>query len=433
MTVKSNVGSLFYGHLLHLGLIRDAEESSKTNAAGECALHAYPFPGGEPVAILCERMLVEAFGPGPHRGNQVRSDGSFALIRDSGLGLKHDVVGFARLQPSAKDPKGATWGMISSLLVRPKGCGLGRTLLSLMEAEALRQGFTYSCVWTDDDSSVTGFYQKCGYAESEPASASSSVLNSNKLSLGALNKLFQSRTPANGQRCMRKRLVVKRVTTQSRADETTEMEHAMSELSIMYGADASKWSVVVRAVSWERQIGPCCGLAALRMTGRYFQPTWEDETDQLMKTAIDQGFSKDGEIFDINHLALLGERVTGLKHQVRRFTDLVNSPNEVLSSPESFSKQNCLVILPYDKGSGSGYPELRSGLFAHYGIIVGVAQSDERIVYFVRHGASSKLIGATKEDWIASNAQLVKRDTVRYKDETEAIDLAHQCVVVFMQ
>jgi hypothetical protein len=342
-----------------------------------------------------------------------------------------DVVGFARLQPSAKDPVGATWGMISSVVTQPRQTGIGKELMRAMEYEALAQGYVYACIWTDDDSSVTGFYRKCGYTESEPASTASAVLSSKNLNLGALNKLFQSRTPAHGQKCMRKRLVVKKAPLSQKAEQGSENDIALGELQIAYPSNPGDWKFIVRPITWERQIGPCCGLAAVRMVGRYLKPAWEDESDLLMKRAIEKGFSKDGEIFDIHNLAGLCEDVVGVKCVVRHFEE-VTSGTEFCSSVDAFAESENLVILPYDKGSGSGYPELKHGLFAHYCILVGVAENFKTgaVLYLARHGASSKLIAAPREAWIASNSQLLKRDVVRYKDDTDAINLAERCIVV---
>ena len=182
-------------------------------------------------------------------------------------------------------------------------------------------------------------------------------------------------------------------------------------------------------VTWEKQIGPCCGLAALRMVGRYAK-SWEDADDVLLTCAIDQGFTKDGEMFDIDHMAQLANIVIGLDCKVKNFEKIVQEAH--LSGLDQFRKQRKLIILPYDKDVGAGYPDIRGGLSAHYCIISGMAKhaASNRTVYFARHGASSRLIAAEPAKWIESNSQLIKRDVARFKDDSDAINLALRCLEV---
>jgi len=424
--LRANLGSLLANAWLALPSAYHPEEEDGQSKNHTYQLIAYPFE--EDIAEQCEKLLNEAFKKVPlaQRKQQIRSTGSYALLRDdSGT----EVFGYARLQPSAKDPVGATWGMISSVIVSKKGCGLGKELMTLMEAEALSQGFRYSCVWIDDDS-VLSFYNKCGYQECQPMNNPKSVLGSGKLDLSALSNLFQVRTAPTGQKCLRKRLAIRRPL--QLLDIGKETELARVELIIlMQKEDIQDWRLFVHGTCWEKQIGPCCGLAAIRMTAK-FANSWEDVDDILLQTAINRKFSKDGELFDINHLSELCSSIADLNCEVRDFASLTKERDGLLFSLTNFCSTDSVVIIPYDKDSGSGYPQLKRGLRAHYGVIVGVAEnaSTREVVYFVRHSASSKLIGAKREDWIASNAQLVQRDTERYKDETDFINLACKCVVV---
>ena len=52
------------------------------------------------------------------------------------------------------------------------------------------------------------------------------------------------------------------------------------------------------------------------------------------------------------------------------------------------------MLLPYDKGSGPGRPELRGGLAAHYCVVVGAARTGTpgRWAVLSIHGASSRMV-----------------------------------------
>src|SRR5436189_253672 len=127
--LRANLGPLLY----------EVYRIYETSPANEYQLIAFPF--NEKHAVRCETLLLEAFGSSPQRETQIRSPGSYVFLRDGKL------IGFARLQPSAKDPVGATWGMISSVVVSPQRMGVGRKLMEAMETEALSQGYVYSCIW----------------------------------------------------------------------------------------------------------------------------------------------------------------------------------------------------------------------------------------------------------------------------------------------
>jgi len=169
-----------------------------------------------------------------------------------------------------------------------------------------------------------------------------------------------------------------------------------SELSAL----GPRWShLQTLCVPWERQVGPSCGLAALRMVAASAAVRANtDALDVLLARAKAMGASTaDGEMFDIGDLASLASGALGLRCRV---VDFVAAPVSA----------TCVVVLPYDKGPGAGRPELRRGRSAHYGVVVASAEVEGAgLCLVVQHGASRCVVADTAARWAASNAQLVER------------------------
>lgn len=149
-----------------------------------------------------------------------------------------------------------------------------------------------------------------------------------------------------------------------------------------------------------RQIGPSCGIAALTMSIAYLLPNTSSSTtskndirnssiyinysSQLMKIAIQESYSTDGELFDINNVVSL---VTSLDSQLMLGIKAVAQPIEDILSKEyiinnytlldlndnsmEVNDVSTMVIIPYDRDPMGNGPFLKNGNNAHYAVIIG--------------------------------------------------------------
>jgi hypothetical protein len=193
------------------------------------------------------------------------------------------------------------------------------------------------------------------------------------------------------------------------------------------GQSVIQWFYTLQEVPWQAQVGPSCGLAALRMVRDFFRP--HGQMPSLLSEAREKGYSQDGEIFDANHLQLLAENICGLKCEMASFASL--TPSRVLSTLSNGG----VLIIPYDSNSRTKLPSKLEGRSSHYGIIVGLlagfpnAQSVEclypltteqplsetaAIYLLVQHSLSSQLVIASWVDFLDSNQQLATIDTAKF-------------------
>ena len=149
---------------------------------------------------------------------------------------------------------------------------------------------------------------------------------------------------------------------------------------------AVQWEYVAVAVPWQKQIGPSCGLAALRMVRDYFVDAHSRDDDiggasgqahaastatahkqpSLLQAARDAGCSTDGEVFDAAALRKLAETVCGLRCEMRSLA--ATTPDDLV---QVLSSGGCFIV-PYDSHPGTRLPSLNEGRNAHYGVIMGV-------------------------------------------------------------
>jgi hypothetical protein len=174
-------------------------------------------------------------------------------------------------------------------------------------------------------------------------------------------------------------------------------------------------------VPWEQQIGPSCGIAAIRMVQGYYSKydkqhhATNKEQDSssspppypsLLKHAIDKGWTVDGELFDVNHLyelAVYASRGGGggdekeeddrsLFHcNVQSVSTLTPydiyqgliGKNQFKPTSNANGRSTVVVdskggdggfwILPYDANPRTKLPStMFQGHHAHYGIIIGI-------------------------------------------------------------
>lgn len=159
----------------------------------------------------------------------------------------------------------------------------------------------------------------------------------------------------------------------------------------------------------------------------------------LLQAAISRGYSSDGEIFDIHHLAQLATDVCGLGAAVlcdgpasavagtpaapedTQAGDGRGSPGRGVAGGVSrmwceavpaWLERGGLVVVAYDKDKDHHGPATRQGHGAHYALLAGFARSEgdgspgESLRLLGAHGMSRWLLVTTPADLHASNAQL---------------------------
>jgi hypothetical protein len=218
------------------------------------------------------------------------------------------------------------------------------------------------------------------------------------------------------------------------------------------------WYYRLSSLPWQAQIGPSCGLAALRMVREYFLSDDDNREQQqhylpsLLGEAQERGYTSDGEVFNANHLKDLAVDVCGMDCDMCSTWEL--TPRQVVD--EMLANNNGGVwILPYDSNARTRLPTHLAGQGAHYGIVVGllvgVEASDNNssnntqllsplegddssmvdrattVYLLVQHSLSSKLSIATWSDFMESNQQLVSVDEGKYGQKD--LDLKGRIIV----
>ena len=141
----------------------------------------------------------------------------------------------------------------------------------------------------------------------------------------------------------------------------------------------------------------------------------------VLHAAIERGYSADGELFDVHHLALLAGEVCGLHATVVVLSEQLQPSNASAASLSlarglaAWLEAGGLAIFPYDS-DGSHRPALKGGHSAHYALVCGAAlargrrraadngEADIRIVCM--HGLSRRPLVVSSAELAASNAQL---------------------------
>jgi GNAT superfamily N-acetyltransferase len=374
------------------------------------------------------------------------------------------------------------------VVTTPQNRGYGRVLMNLLEQIVLQTNkYHYIYVWTH---TAFKFYRKCGYSVTTKVSLhrpclkrleSKQVMNMESLFKSRLQNLInpnnnESEHPVNNnvterRQCetvllppdaateetvwLRKRLVesVPLVTVTSE-DRRSEL-HAVMQKHPTY----KTWKYHLCNLPWSRQIGPSCGLAALRMVQANAVPTNDlaqttaPSLPSLLDYAVQNGYSHDGELFNVLHLVDVAQTVCNLVCRIESVRAL--SPGDVLSH----LLHNRLMIFAYDSQPITRQPCLNGGSTAHYGVIVGLLlgrtidntseapatideitlgegdtaedffESTSLCLVLVQHGLSSKLTIAPWADFVASNQQLRQADVNKYPDASE-LNLSDHLIVI---
>ena len=205
-----------------------------------------------------------------------------------------------------------------------------------------------------------------------------------------------------------------------------------SEKSAIYCRSYLHLSAVVDTsllgLHWSHQVGPSCGIQALRMAKSHLQDSYSSSTDlpgdsetispSLLSTAISRKYSTDGEIFNINHICALADSIKpsgadGLKiksfvhkidpsekgaaklcnlllgqdndHHPCLLSSLSHAPStstdasiETAAAAAAAAAAEAaplpppaLIIFPYDRNDTQSTPCSKAGAAAHYALIIG--------------------------------------------------------------
>ena len=210
-------------------------------------------------------------------------------------GTGQEVLAHCRLQPACENADGFS-AALTSVVVLPelRGKGVGRRLLAEAESVAKEAGFAYMYLWTHD---AQDFYAKCGYATCETVSLLRPALatidtDAVKRLEQMLAKRSEAAAGAGGNQAvesvvredsvwMRKRLLERCASVALSHEQLVQAVRdaiASRKGAVSSGEDADagmeatvamEWRVKLAAFDWERQCGPCCGIAALRMASSH--------------------------------------------------------------------------------------------------------------------------------------------------------------------
>ncbi|TPX42580.1 hypothetical protein SeMB42_g04674 [Synchytrium endobioticum] len=130
-----------------------------------------------------------------------------------------------------------------------------------------------------------------------------------------------------------------------------------------------KWTIYRHNITPEKQIGPTCGLVALRMAGTYLRTPLPPPTiTDLLQTAQANQWSFLGEMFSAAHVARLAEMAFGLNADVVDWDEDGAAGAQVLD----VLLDGGLVLLAYDPDFNHE-PVLKGGASAHWCLINGCA------------------------------------------------------------
>lgn len=159
------------------------------------------------------------------------------------------------------------------------------------------------------------------------------------------------------------------LTTSPPTSQRTSIQSSSSSSSLV-------WKYLLVQVPWQKQVGPSCGLTALRMLREYqysikmdASQSLPDHLPSLLNEAKQKGYTHDGEIFNAQNLVHLAKDICQFPCcQLHAFRKSI-TPVDVW---KSISTKRGLWIIPYDNDKITKLPCQNSGYTAHYGIIVGI-------------------------------------------------------------
>jgi N-acetylglutamate synthase-like GNAT family acetyltransferase len=364
------------------------------------------------------------------------------------LDKQRQLVGHGRLT-ECFEGRGGNAAAATYIITKPRLKGYGTVLMKRLELEAVKLGYHYMYLWT---SSAVLFYNKLGYNRTERVSLHSACLKTlQNDQVGLLDAMLAKRTATNTRKketltlppdaatendvWLQKRLV------ESVASIIISLECRRKELmaTIRQYPSYIYWEYHLQSIPWQQQIGPSCGLTALRMICDHYLGSSQginSKLPSLLCEAQSKGYSLDGEIFDVQNMIQLAN-FCGLKSNLLSFHSV--------SAADIFCglKSGGSFIVPYDSQPYTKKPFKNEGKSAHYGLIVGLMIGRQgtkeetenasvtpslvelmhtdningagQILLLVQHGLSPQLAIAPITDFVSSNEQLRTVDLTKCK------------------
>lgn len=391
------------------------------------------------------------------------------------------VLAHCRLQSTCDNVDGFSAALTSVVVLSDlRGQGIGRQLLQEAEAVAAGAGYVFIYLWTHD---AQVFYERCGYVDCEKTSLLRPALSLlDKEAVRKLESMLAKRAEAASgdvgqaaESVLREDSVWMRLRLLERTAMIEPLTHEQLLVGVREaietrcgsvckdGASAANgtWELRLATFQWERQCGPCCGIAALRMArsrarvgaegnlvsggagsalllkllasaGASLELQVDGHAQEpgdasLLQAAISRGYSSDGEIFDIHHLAQLAADICGLTAGVVVDATASTAGEDDDGNADSIAldggplygtgalwhevtvewlKAGGLIIAPYDNDELHYGPALRGGHRAHYALLVGLAQTSGKVFLLAVHGLSRRPLVMSPAELYASNTQL---------------------------
>ncbi|XP_030621937.1 actin maturation protease isoform X2 [Chanos chanos] len=128
-----------------------------------------------------------------------------------------------------------------------------------------------------------------------------------------------------------------------------------------------QWLLFNKYVPSLIQNGPQCGLVALWMATHLLHPAKRVSMETVVQTALDRGYTAQGEMFSAQDMAVLAEEVCGCK--AVRLSGGIEGHNTVFIMKHLTTGQP--VLIPYDEDFNHA-PCQRNGHKAHWAVASGV-------------------------------------------------------------
>jgi predicted N-acetyltransferase YhbS len=377
--------------------------------------------------------LIQSEWPGSEKQRRKSMDAScdglpchMVLVRNNA------VVGHILLKKGLGSSSAGLVALALSVVVDKscRGLRLGSALMMHAEDHARRNNCHHIYLWT---TTAEGFYKTLGYTPCAPVTAlkpSATKLSSDQLE--ALENLFAKKckdiNPPElacdaASVWMRKRLIDTQPMCRLSRQEVEDS--VRTKLADYRGSDESvdkhaKCIFSCLDIPWQQQVGPSCGLAALRMVHAYYKAQTETASDSagpltaesnalsasataseppptgvgctlrcpVLEMAVERGYSCEGEIFDATQLALLAADALGMYSFVVQPWE-----TDVLLM---LVRRGVPVLVPYDNGEEHN-PSLAQGQRAHWGVLHGYAQWVSKIEAEVKE-QSEAVYGGGEDD-----------------------------------
>lgn len=146
----------------------------------------------------------------------------------------------------------------------------------------------------------------------------------------------------------------------------TEARLLLSQRERSFRTDL-QWILMNTYVPSLIQDGPQCGLVALWMAAQLRQPQMNIQLDTVTQTAVDRGYTVQGEMFSAQNMALLAEEVCCCKAEL--LSGGLRDKNAMSIIKHLWDRQP--VLIPYDEDFNHA-PCTRSGQKAHWAVASGI-------------------------------------------------------------